>query len=189
MSESIRQTLTQRLKLEPDADDDAILAGLDTRLGEIADQAVTAEISSGQILAAHRDYWMGAFKANFSGTHDVLASLATPAPAVRAVSARGAAVAGAALVKPKPVRADPPGVQTIEEMNAQINSDPELQRAFWALGVRDGIEKPPETITSGPDFDPAWNPKHQLVVNDDGTGQWVTPPADFGSLGQTTDGG
>lgn len=88
--------------------------------------------------------------------------------------------------KPKPVR-DPnaPIMTTIDAVNAEINADPGLQRAFWELGVRDGIEKPPEHISGQPGWDPSWDPKPRLVMNDDGTGQWVTPPADFGIPRQT----
>jgi hypothetical protein len=77
---------------------------------------------------------------------------------------------------------------TTEELDAEIMADPELHRAMWAMGARGGgLEKPPERISQGVQWDPSWNPKHQLVMNDDGTGQWVTPPADYGTPQIRTD--
>jgi hypothetical protein len=182
LSDKLRATLIDRLKLPDDADDQTIL---DVLGNQISEKEVAAAIRSGKVLAAHKDYWVTAMKNDVVGTRQVLASLATPAPPVRAVSvASVVAAARAAVIPQPPVRTQPtPTANTIEEMNAQINADPELQRAFWELGVRNGIEKPPERVTGdGVGWNPPWNPKHELVVNDDGTGQWVTPPADFENL-------
>jgi hypothetical protein len=74
-----------------------------------------------------------------------------------------------------------PSARTVDDLNAQIQADPELHAAMWRMGVRDGLEPPPQRITSTPAVEPSWDPKPRLVENEDGTASWQTPEADFGT--------
>ncbi|MCV7101534.1 hypothetical protein [Mycobacterium palustre] len=177
----LREKLIEKLGLPADSDDAAIDAELDARIDKAAEAHVAAAIAGGKILAAHRDYWLDAFRANWHSTSEVLASLspkrvarAAPTPPVDADMANvHARITGVDFAP-----GTPDGIQVtpVDEMNAQINADPELQRVAWKLGIRDGINRPPEVFVTQP---AVGKPKHRLVEHGDGTAHWETPTADF----------
>ena len=72
---------------------------------------------------------------------------------------------------------------TNDELNAEIEADPEYHRGLWAIGVRDGLKPPPEQLTVFPDVDVPWDPKPELVVNADGTGHYEAREPDDKWLG------
>lgn len=126
---TLSQKLAERLGLPTDSSDETILATVQAKLENTALNEVTAAINSGKILAAHRDYWLAAFQADFRGTRAVLASLASPrsAPPVNGVAASAPLPAPAA-----------PTVSEEDLRNARADAQ------LWALGFRDGVEAPPK---------------------------------------------
>lgn len=178
---------------------------------EADERLLVQAMKDGKITAASQAHWRDALGKDRDGTSRVIAALpACPGvvsgPVVRATGAQPALDPDLAQVYanitgrpfeptpgPRAVRAaaEPasapalrdgqPSARTVDDMNAQIMSDPEMHRAMWRMGVRDGIDKPPEQITGTPAVEPSWDPRPRLVENPDGTAQWETPQADFGT--------
>jgi hypothetical protein len=168
---------------------------------------VHAAIRDGRIAASRAQVWLNALNEDPEGATRVITSLAavppelTGQPAVDLELERVSAIINGAPYEPSPspqaavqaaaaqpappLRGTDQPVTTTEELNAQIESDAALHRAAWAIGgAGGGLKRPPEQLTSYPDPGPSYNPKPQLVVNDDGTaGQWVTPKADWQTPG------
>jgi hypothetical protein len=171
------------------------------------ERIVAAAINEGKFTSSRRQFWLTALSEDRPGAKRVIAALAAvpsirQAGAVPAVDAEMARVhelvTGRALEPtrgPRPVRAaaaqpasaptlrdsGQPSARTVDDVNAEIMSDPEMHRAMWRMGVRDGLEPPPQQIKSTPAVEPSWDPRPRLVENPDGTAQWETPEADFGT--------
>jgi hypothetical protein len=135
--EAFAQKMINLLDLSADADDETILAAIDQRTSKIAGAEVAAAVKDGRILAAHRDYWAGAFKANYSGTRNVLASL-TPT-----ITATAAAAARASTARPIPQTPAPPP-KPAAKVSDQTLADAEADAELWKMGFRDGVEAPPK---------------------------------------------
>ena len=113
------------------------------------DAATIADaIRDRKIDASYAHVWAKSLREDREGTKRVIAAIATPP-------------AG----KPRPMPAahndvhrimddltpwTTTGSATQEQMNAVANADPELQNLLWKIGVRDGIEPPPEQYLSSP---------------------------------------
>lgn len=73
------------------------------------------------------------------------------------------------------------GYVTNDELNRSIESDEQFHRAVWEItrgqGVS-GLKPPEERFYICEDYDAPWNPKPQLVINPDGTGQYEMPEVD-----------
>jgi hypothetical protein len=108
-----------------------------------ADADILAEaIKDGRIDARYAPVWLDSLQADREGTKRVLAAIHRPAPSAGSTHNRIARNdVYVPEVAPVPKLS---GSVTPEAMNSQANSDPALQRTAWMLGVRDGIEPPPE---------------------------------------------
>ena len=141
-------------------------------------EVVADAVRDGKIPPARARFWMDALDADPAGARSMLAMLAAPSNGSRRGTVRPTAVrnqSSAAPVAGQPVAR----VETIDEMNARINSDPELQAIAWEMGVRDGIEPPPVVFVTEPKYEPPWDPKPQVVTNADGSTEWIFPEPDF----------
>jgi hypothetical protein len=146
-----RARLVELLELPADADSEAINAAVDKLVSGAAESAVATAISTGKILAAHRDYWLAAFKTDRKGTEAVLNSLAP-------VATTAVPPMPPDLAASRPIA--PARPQSFAEAQAAVlkapMSDEEANAALWKLGgpgIRAGLTPPPDVI--GPTL-PGW---------------------------------
>jgi hypothetical protein len=166
------------------------------------ESVIDAAIREGKISASYRQQWLEQFDRDPDGCQSFIAGLppspmaasarvdttgrpgATPT-VDHAMNAMHDKITNPSAPGPRNLIADhgalsqpgePPVMEstttTFNVMNAQINADPGLQRMAWELGIRDGINKPPESYETFPTMDLPGTPR--LVDHADGTGHWET---------------
>lgn len=171
-----------------------------TRGGGRGESVIDTAIQEGKISAARRQQFLDYFSQDPDGCQRAIGALGAVPPSGSAASARSgttgrpSATPGAMEAMyhkitnptapgPRNLIADhgvvsqpgePPVMETstitFEAMNARINADPGLQRMAWELGIRDGINKPPESFEIYPPSTAPGTPR--LVDHGDGSGHW-----------------
>jgi hypothetical protein len=196
-------SVAQLLNVDPRADRKAFVTALDRELGlrDQADPNAAAQlradeqlldkaVKDGKITASSRPRWRNALREDHDGAKRVIAALAanpfvgaanvTDAKRVRANldgSSRTAVVQE--IAGETPGAGFEPTVTTLDGINAAIEADPNLHKAMWAAGLREGLKPPPERFRAVPDADLEWDPQPELVMHKDGTGShWETPEVD-----------
>ena len=101
---------------------------------------IAGAIRDGRIDAKYAPTWLNSLRADNAGTRRVLAALPK---AVRASSGEGPSGRGRAAASPVNRTFD-------EQLAEAAKDDPDLQRTAWLLGVREGVEEPPETYVQFP---------------------------------------
>jgi hypothetical protein len=120
---TLTERLAEKLGLPPGADEQAVNNEIMRLCHVQAEDFVSAAISGGTILAAHRDYWSNAFKTDHEGTKAVLRSLM--------------AKAKTPVVQPAPAPITP--YQPPDPEAAVTDED---EAVLGRLGVR-GVKPPP----------------------------------------------
>lgn len=139
-------------------------------------EVVADAIRDGRITPARAQFWSDALDADPAGARSLLTML-TPSLDHSRPSASERHMPRNQASAPPPVQ--PPRVETLEEQNARINADAEMQDFMWRMGVRDGIEPPPVVLVQEPEYSPAWDPKPQFVEHADGSTEWIIPEPDY----------
>ena len=141
-------------------------------------EVVADAIRDGRIQPAKAGFWADALDTDPAGARSLLAML-TPMPDYARPAAISREESHNAVVRAPAAAAPGARVETLEELNARINADAEMQDFMWRLGVRDGIEPPPVTYAYEPEYEPPWDPKPQIVENADGSTEWIIPEPDY----------
>lgn len=144
-------------------------------------EVITDALRDGRIGPARAQFWSEALDADPSGARKMLAML-EPVPNCSKPAAAGGSKAPCNKASASPMAppaAPTPQGETLDELNARINADPEMQAFMWRMGIRDGIEAPPVVFTREPDYEAPWDPKPRMVTNADGSVDQVFPEPDF----------